>query len=259
MGLKEKTYLMRAAARVLAVDRDPLQWMSLREADFYRRTKMPTVSLRDLVAEIGEAAAVSIPGPSVQSDEIGSAAFYFAIGSIAKAKQPKTVVEFGTYLGVGTLTLAINSPRDSKIYTIDLPEDPPHEEWDDWKFVESSRHRVGERFRDTPNFGEQIIQLRADSRTLRLADEVKSADLIVIDGGHTYQIVRADTENAMSVLAPSGIVVWDDYGISWQDHVVRYLDSLMEGSMKLRRIEGTSLVVGLPRQGEIEARDRGPL
>jgi Methyltransferase domain len=247
MGLKEKAHLVRAAVRALAVDRDPQQWMSLREADFYRRTKMPTVSLRDLVAEIGDVPAVSIPGPNVQSYEMGSTAFYFAIGSIAKARQPKIVVEFGTYLGVGTLTLAMNLPKDSKIYTIDLPEDPGYEERDDWKFVESSRHRVGERFRGIESAA-RIIQLRADSRRLRLIDEVKSADLILIDGGHTYEIVRADTENAMSVLAPGGIVLWDDYNIFWQDHVVRFLDSLMEGSMKLRRVEGTSIVVGLPAQ-----------
>jgi predicted O-methyltransferase YrrM len=249
MGLKEKAQLVRAAVHVLAVDRDPQRWMSVREADFYRRTKMPTVSLRDLVAEIGEAAEVSIPGPNVQSDEMGGTAFYFAIGSIAKAKQPKTVVEFGTYLAVGTLTLAMNIPKNGKIYTIDLPEDLRPEQRDDWKFVESSSHRVGERFRCSES-RDRIIQLRADSRTLRLVDEVKSADLILIDGGHTYEIVRADTENAMSVLAPGGIVIWDDYGIFWQDHVVRYLDSLIKGSMKLRRVEGTSIVVGLPRKGD---------
>jgi len=249
MGLKEKAHLVRVALRTLAVDRDPEQWMSVRNADFYRRTKIPAVPLRDLVAEIGEVSAVSIPGPNVQSDEMGSTPFYFAIGSIAKARRAKTVVEFGTYLGVGTITLAMNSPKESKIYTIDLPDDPGHEERSDWKFVESSRHRVGERFSSFES-GAPIIQLRADSRKLRLIEEVKSAELILVDGGHTYEIVRADTENAMSVLAPGGIILWDDYNIFWQDHVVRFLDSLMEGSMKLRRVEGTSIVVGLRRHGD---------
>jgi predicted O-methyltransferase YrrM len=245
MGLKEKVHLVGAAARVLAVDRDPEQWRSLREADFYRRMKIPTVSLRELIAEIGEASSVSIPGPTVQTEEMGGTVGYFVIGSVARAKQPKTVVEFGTYLGVGTLTLAMNAPRDSRIFTIDLPEDfQSQDQAADRKFVESSRHRVGERFLCQPDFADRITQLRADSRTLRLADHVKSADLILIDGGHTYEIVKADTGNAMSVLAPDGVILWDDYAIFWEDHVVRYVDSLIEGGLKLRRIAGTGMVAG---------------
>jgi hypothetical protein len=251
MGLKEKIRLLGVAARVLTVDRDSGQWMSLREADFYRRTKIPIVSLRDLVAEIGEAPSVAIPGLSVQTGDMGSPLFYFSIGSIARAKQPKTIVEFGTYLGVGTLTLAMNTPKDTKIYTIDLPEDAEREERGDWKFVESSRGRVGERFHRMPEFDERIFQLRADSRTLRLIDKVQSADLILIDGGHTYDIVQADTKNALAVLASDGIILWDDYGIFWENDVVRYVDSLMDGSLNLRRIEGTGIVAGLRRQSRL--------
>jgi predicted O-methyltransferase YrrM len=242
MGIKEKIHLVSGAVRVLALDRDPEQWRSLREADFYRRMKIPTVSLRDLIAEIGVASSVSVPGPSVQTKEMGGTVGYFVIGAVARAKQPNTVVEFGTYLGVGTLTLAMNAPRDSRIFTIDLPEDFQPQDQADWKFVESSRHRVGERFLCQPELADRIIQLRADSRTLRLADHVKSADLILIDGGHTYDIVKADTENAMSVVASDGVILWDDYAIFWEDHVVRYVDSLVEGGLKLRRIEGTGIV-----------------
>ena len=258
MGLKEKAHLVGAAARVLAIDRDPEQWMSLREADFYRRMKIPTVSLRELIAEIGEASSVSIPGPNVQTKEMGGTVGYFVIGAVARAKQPKTVVEFGTYLGVGTLTLAMNAPSDSRIFTIDLPEDFQPQDRADWKFVESSRHRVGERFLCQSKFVERIVQLRADSRTLRLADHVKTADLILIDGGHTYEIVKADTENAMSVRAPDGVILWDDYAIFWEDHVVRYLDSLIDGGLKLRRIEGTGMVAGVPRTSSRQIRTLEP-
>ena len=37
-------------------------------------------------------------------------------------------------------------------------------------------------------------------------------DLIYIDGGHTYEYVKSDTENALELLSPTGTIVWDDYG-----------------------------------------------
>ena len=80
--------------------------------------------------------------------------------------------------------------------------------------------------------------------TLNLRDHVQSADFVFIDGGHTYELVKRDTENALSIIAKGGMIVWDDY---WWfcPGVVSYLNELSR-RLFLRRIDGTNLVVTWP-------------
>jgi len=67
-------------------------------------------------------------------------------------------------------------------------------------------------------------------------------DLVLIDGGHSSSIVRADTENALRLLDPQGVVLWDDYFYLYPD-VVSYLDSLAAEGRRMVSIKGTNLVV----------------
>jgi hypothetical protein len=69
-------------------------------------------------------------------------------------------------------------------------------------------------------------------------------DLVYVDGGHSFEICERDSENALSVIAPNGPILWDDYWWFYPD-VVRYLDSLSE-RLELVRIEDTNLVVYSP-------------
>ena len=185
--------------------------------------------------------------PSLKREGVGDANYYYALGAIARALQPRTILEIGTYLGMGALTFALNTTAECRIFTIDLPDNEfdSDAEASDWQFVENSRGRVGSAWRDYPSqISGKIVQLRGDSRTVSL-DEVGRPDLIFIDGGHSYEIVKSDTERALSVLAQGGAMLWDDYGMFWQDDVVRYLDGLSE-SLELLRLEGTDLVLHFP-------------
>jgi predicted O-methyltransferase YrrM len=140
-------------------------------------------------------------------------------------------------LGIGALTFAQNAPN-AIVYTIDLPDDtaaPTNLNETDKNLVSRSRNRIGEAFAGHPN----IRQIRADSQSLLLKEITAAADLIFVDGGHSHEIVKADTENALEVVNKGGAIVWDDYWWFYPD-VVRYLNEL---DLPLRRVEHTNLVI----------------
>lgn len=39
-------------------------------------------------------------------------------------------------------------------------------------------------------------------------------DFVFVDGAHDYQSVRKDTENALRLLRPGGVILWHDYGVA---------------------------------------------
>lgn len=132
------------------------------------------------------------------------------IAAICQHVRPTRVLEFGTYLGSATAAISDNTPPHAEIFTLDL--DP----------AARATHRhglgvggfpefeVGARFRGRPAAA-KIRQLYGDSLTFDFARFAGSVDLVLIDGDHTYEFVKADTANAFAVLRPGGVIVWDDY------------------------------------------------
>lgn len=144
----------------------------------------------------------------------------YCLAAIARIRKPRTIFEFGTYDGATTLWLAKNAP-DADIYTLDLPP----ELRGDWEKatltnVDDGGDGLGARFRGTPPAA-RITQLLGDSRSFDFTDYIGEMDLVVVDADHSYECARPDTENALRMLSPRGVVVWDDYG--WPG-VVRAVD-----------------------------------
>lgn len=245
---------VRDAAHLLLLD-----WMSpgrrryweatrgfIRTMEFHAHARVPAIGLRELLRELrAEEEEVVLPAPLIETGGVGDAPYLAAIGALARAARPTHVLEFGTYLGVSTLTLALNTGPNARIVTVDLPDAPPAEglpllDRHDTALVRQSRGRVGQAFRGHA-LREKIRQVFVDSSRLDATTLVSSAELVFIDGGHTFDLVEADTNNALRVLGGRGIVLWDDYWWFYPD-VVRYLDGL-SGRLPLRRVEGTNLVV----------------
>ena len=61
-----------------------------------------------------------------------------------------------------------------------------------------------------------------------------------IDGSHSYDNVRNDTERILDLMAPGGIVPWHNYVPAWPG-VVEYLGERSQ-QLSLVRVEGTNLV-----------------
>jgi predicted O-methyltransferase YrrM len=219
----------------------------LRTLHFRAHCKIPATTLSAICARIGGTSQeVLLASPSFKTEKVGSPEYYFAVAALTRAVQPRNVVEFGTYLGVGTFTLALNAPN-ATIYTLDLPDTvQSHGSLDstDIQLVQQSRYRVGEIFAFVPE-AERIKQIRCDSQHLRLRNIITSdVDLVLVDGGHSLPVVSADTENALSVLSDRGVIIWDDYWWLYPE-VVGYLDR-KANELPLQRIEGTNLVVYAP-------------
>jgi predicted O-methyltransferase YrrM len=242
-------------AQVLFLDRfrprfksySELASTACRSLKFHARSKIRPEPLDEIIASLSPqpVTQVTLPGPMTDLGDVGSQTYYHMLASLVRALHPQTILEFGTYLGVSAYTMALNAPPECKLYTVDLPEDAsaqavPELNEIDRRHIVKSRPRVGEAFRGTPQ-EKQIVSIREDSMTFRAETRVPKADLILVDGGHSLPVVTKDTENAFRVLAPHGVILWDDYFHLYPD-VVRYLDGL-SGKYNLRGIAGTNCVL----------------
>jgi hypothetical protein len=160
-----------------------------------------------------------------------------ALLSIAMDRAPKTIVEIGTLHGHTTRLLALNFPT-SQIHTIDLPADPNLASGtlpkDDFHLIKG--RRLGEEFRSDPSIN-NVTQHLGDTAILPFPD----AELFFIDGSHTYEYVKNDTEKAM-VTGRAKTLIWHDCD-STHPGVTRWLRELAERGLPVRRIVGTSLAV----------------
>jgi len=133
------------------------------------------------------------------------------LGAMCKLLECKTVFEIGTYLGHTTWLLAHNSP-DVHVWTLDLPSldavrELKYEVTDREYFVAWNR---GARFLGTPEAA-RITQLFGDSATFDFSPYYRKMDLVFIDGSHSYDYVRSDSDAAIRMLSDHGTIVWDDY------------------------------------------------
>jgi predicted O-methyltransferase YrrM len=147
----------------------------------------------------------------------------YCLAAIARIRQPRTIFEFGTYDGATTVWLAQNAP-EAELFTIDLPWDQ-RGDWERQTLVGGQGDDgVGSRFKGTP-YEARITQLLGDSRTFDFGKYFGLMDLVVVDADHSYESARSDTENALKMLSPNGVVLWDDY--AWPG-VIRAVDEAAE-------------------------------
>lgn len=253
--ISEALALARDLAEVLVTDRlnpernlgSKLAGAHCRTVRFHSRCKIRPLPWAELFQKINVSGVdqVAIPGPATKLGDVGAPDYYFALASVVKALQPKTIFEFGTYLGVSALTMAANTDPGCRIFTMDLPdsaitEDAHQLNATDEKHVVKSRSRVGEAFLQSP-LKARITQIRDDSMTFRAEKMLAGADLVFVDGGHSTPLVTKDTENAFRILSPNGAILWDDYFHHYPD-VVNFLDGLAD-RYPLHAIPGTNFVL----------------
>jgi predicted O-methyltransferase YrrM len=166
------------------------------------------------------------------------------ISALSRKIQPRVAVEIGTFDGNTTLQIALNTPPESRIFTLDLPaggEGSAANDPKDKKFIGSS-HRIRRRFIGS-SVEHKITQCYGDSLTYNFAEFTVhgKSQLIFIDAGHSYECVRSDSEKALAILAKGGTIVWQDYSVRWEG-VFRYLCELSR-TLSMVHIAGTSLVI----------------
>ena len=127
------------------------------------------------------------------------------LSAIAQVAQPSVVFEFGTYTGSTTVMLAKACGGGTELHTLDLPDD---------LLISAGIHpdTVGHVIRESAEVDKhRIVQHRENSRKFDYSFLEGKVDLVFVDGSHEYDDVISDSQNAMRMLSPGGVVVWDDY------------------------------------------------
>jgi predicted O-methyltransferase YrrM len=173
----------------------------------------------------------------------------FCVAAIAGLHGPKRIFEFGTFDGATTLLLARAVPS-AEVFTLDLPPEtfvapeafgyPRSPE-----NFESPHDEVGHEFLGTQQ-SDRITQLFGDSRTFDYSDYVGRMDLVLVDAGHGYEEASADTENALRLAGPSGVVIWDDYIPMWPGVIQAVNEAAARHDFRVIRLRGTGLAIRDP-------------
>jgi len=219
--------------------RDPEVYQAVANWTFGRTRRVPLTQLFPGIAEVDVRVPRAFdrdPNASMSATEV------LSVGAIVSLLQPRRILEVGTYQGNTTLALAANAPEGARVTTLDLPPDAHDMSLD---VPETMRNptapaEVGRQFRDAA-LPASIEQVFGDSATHDWGTLPGPFDLVVIDGCHFESYVRSDSENAMGVLAPGGIIVWHDYGVI--EDVARVVDSLA-ARLDIAVVLGTSLAIG---------------
>ena len=164
------------------------------------------------------------------------------------SKNSKKIFEFGTCSGKTTYLMALNSPENAKIISITLkPDSLSVIEKNKLDNKISYRNIINEsiykNFLFTGSKFENKIEIIFQN-SLDL-DEIKYKnffDLIFIDGGHTYSVVKSDTQKAFKMINKDGIILWHDYvpGKKSANDVVKLLNQISQ-KKTIFHIKDTSL------------------
>lgn len=169
------------------------------------------------------------------------------IASLSKIS--KNIFEFGTCSGKTTYIMGLNSSNDTKIISLTLNPneiDEVSKKNQDNKI--SFRNIISEsiysKFLFSGDDVEKKIQvIFKNSLYFNHKDYKNKMDLIFIDGGHTYSVVKNDSEKSFDMIKKNGIILWHDYvpGKRSARDVVKYIHEISKNK-ELYSIKGTSLV-----------------
>lgn len=164
------------------------------------------------------------------------------------ARRARCMFEFGTCTGKTAYLWARNAPDDARIVTLTLApgeraqysaettDDPTDVAFalKESAFTEFLYSRSG--------VEHKVEQLFGDSKTLDTAPWEGQCDVVFVDGSHAYSYVVSDSEKALRLVRPGGLVLWHDYaGPRHANGVYRALNELAT-RLPLSRIQGTTLV-----------------
>ncbi len=147
--------------------------------------------------------------------------------------RPERHLEFGTWEGFGTLLCLEESeatvwtmnlqdgetyPDGSRCYPRSLggavlPEGRRAEQHPDGSFPHGtdSLGFIG-RFYLEKGYGSRVCQIYCDSREWDTRYYAPGFfDTVLIDGGHTPEVVRSDTKKAMPLVRSGGLIIWHDF------------------------------------------------
>ena len=167
---------------------------------------------------------------------------------IVKFVQPKKMLEIGTYNGMTTLQMALNSPSDCVTYTLDLPQEISSSlELSQLDTLVSKHFKdkfgtsTGSYFKNRNDI--KIIQKLGDSATFDYSEIGNELiDIIFIDAAHDYKNKEIDSEQAFKLLSKKGVIIWHNYNDVTNPDVTKYLADISK-RRKLFHLRNTMLAI----------------
>lgn len=166
---------------------------------------------------------------------------------IVKWLKPLRILEMGTYNGMTTLQMALNSPPENNVYTVDLPPDVAGtihlgkiDEMISKQFCNRFNTKIGSYFEGRRDV--HITQLWGETSKIDYDILGGSADLIFVDAAHDYANKRLDTEIAFNLVSPGGVILWHNYADICAPDVTRCLSEYAK-TKKIFHLRNTSLAV----------------
>jgi hypothetical protein len=165
------------------------------------------------------------------------------------AKRARRLFEFGTCTGKTSYLWAVNAPPDARVTTLTLPPAGAvglalGDEDEVYAGYAAVRESVCTEFLYSGTEAEaKITQLFGDSKAFDEAPYADACDLVFVDGSHAYSFVVSDSEKALRMVRPGGVVLWHDYHARPDvvPDVHRRLAELAD-RLPLVHLEGTTLV-----------------
>lgn len=164
------------------------------------------------------------------------------------AKRARLMFEFGTCTGKTTYLWARNCPPEGKVVTLTLsPDDVGEILLDAGDHPNAARLAVEESvFRHFLYSGtdveKKVVQIFGDSKMFDESSYIGACDLVFVDGNHAYSYVLSDSEKALRMVKPGGIVLWHDYKRPRKAATVFHALNTLSKRIDLVHIEGTALV-----------------
>ena len=196
---------------------------------------LPTVELASLTGPLSFTATIS--ALDRRHDWSLGALEQLVLQALIQARGIRSAFEIGTFNGGTTRVIAEALPDDGRIVTLDLPSDA----FDASQAPKGFRGADVGRAYESSTSKHKVTQLLGNSLEFDVTPYRGQFDLVLVDGGHEYVHGVADTRTALELIAPGGLVLWDDFAPYWHG-LVRGICQEMQ-SKSLARLAGTSLGV----------------
>ena len=168
------------------------------------------------------------------------------LNEIAK-KKPKTFLEVGVFHGVtarNVCELLYNiHGKEFKYIGLDLFEENdenkdeviPNTKFSNplktifFKYIKRQNPYSLEAVKELLNkFKDNIHLIKGNSNKILSKIEMKKIDYVFLDGGHEYNTVKNDLECCKEVILNNGVVLCDDYDLSYAPGVKKAIDEFIE-------------------------------
>jgi hypothetical protein len=224
----------------------PLQFLRACSRAFTASLNLPTPALIS-IPEVGLGEILRDRRPVIRlsvkryEDGMLSTDQAMVLLSILVAEAPHEVLEIGTYMGNTTRQIAENL-QTATIHTVDLPESFSENDTglnlpkDDFHLI--NRRIVGRDFKGHP-CAIRIKQHLADTASWDFHEAGRST-FFLIDGSHTYEYCKNDSEKCFDLCGGRGVFLWHDCDDS-HPGVVKFLCEWRRQGRDIRRISGTPI------------------